>query len=310
MYQIFYPAYADKIFHKGKGGNIYQLDTIKKLIAIYKKLKLENNFKINKINISDDSLMKYAHSKMLLNAYKTGKPLRLAESSGIQWNSDYYWKWLVNKSWAATKACTSAINNKVSLALHDGGHHAEFKSGFGFCPINSMVITAKHLIKTKKLKRVAILDLDIHYANGTHSLVYDNQQILSTDIWKFKLDKWHFTKNGKNIYHLKIENLEQYWKALQKALSKINEFKPDIVLYYMGLDVLGGDSKGGIENFNSTELLKRENIVKKHLESMAVPYCIFIGGGYVNYKQDKNKSKRDFDYLIDLFVKSIKIHLN
>ena len=306
MIKAFFPAKTERIFHRGKYGNVYRLDSIERVVQITNRLRFEKGYDVREVDVKDDSLLKIAHSPNLINSYLTGKPIKLAQGSGILWQDDFY-PWLVNKSWSSVLATKEALESGRSIAIQDGGHHAEYASGHGFGPINNMVIAAKYLLENKVAKKICILDLDVHYANGTHSLVENNDRILSLDLWKYKLDKWKFTRNSKNILGSKVNKVAEYFTNLKILLHEAERFNPDIVLYYLGLDVLNSDRIGGISGFNSNILLKREQMVAKFVEDTKLPICIYIGGGYIDHSEPEAEVRKKFKHLIDLYLRSIKI---
>lgn len=63
------------------------------------------------------------------------------------------------------------INGKGAVAPCSGFHHAGYDFGGGFCTFNGLMVTALSLLQRQKVKRVAILDLDMHYGNGTQDII-------------------------------------------------------------------------------------------------------------------------------------------
>ncbi len=64
------------------------------------------------------------------------------------------------------------INNAYCL-VRPPGHHAEFNQGMGFCIFNNIALTAFHLQKKWNLKKIAIIDYDVHHGNGTQVLNFN-----------------------------------------------------------------------------------------------------------------------------------------
>jgi acetoin utilization deacetylase AcuC-like enzyme len=63
-------------------------------------------------------------------------------------------------------------------AVRPPGHHAETSTAMGFCFFGNVVIGARHALEAHGLKRVAILDFDVHHGNGTQDLVWHDARIL------------------------------------------------------------------------------------------------------------------------------------
>lgn len=66
------------------------------------------------------------------------------------------------------------------------GHHAESRRVGGFCLFNNIAITARHLQRTHGLKRIAIIDFDVHHGNGTQEIFYADPDILFISMHLFQ----------------------------------------------------------------------------------------------------------------------------
>jgi len=302
--KAFYPQGTDKILHVGEKGNSYYLDAIDIPLRIHQELIKNPSVEVVEVDSRDDSVLSNSHSRELLESYKTGEPRELAESSGLMWNEAFY-RYIVNTAWVSINAFKEAVQSGKSVAITQGGHHAEYEIGRGFGPIGNMIIAAKELISSGEVERVAILDLDVHFANGTHSLVYKNDNILSCDLWKYKLPYWKYTPNNKNVYHLKVIDSKDYKNKLTKMFDKVINFNPDLLIIFNGLDVLGSDRTGGIPGFNEAELDYRNKSVGKFIKENDYPTSIFTGGGYIDYSKPEDVVVQAKNTLTKLYVKSI-----
>ena len=65
------------------------------------------------------------------------------------------------------------------------GHHALPNRAMGFCFFNNLAIAASWLIQKKGLKRVMVIDWDLHHGNGTQNIFYDSAQLLYTSTHQF-----------------------------------------------------------------------------------------------------------------------------
>ena len=63
-------------------------------------------------------------------------------------------------------------------AVRPPGHHAEKQKAMGFCVYNNVAVGAYYLLEKYKLKKVAIIDFDVHHGNGTQDIFYDNEKVL------------------------------------------------------------------------------------------------------------------------------------
>ena len=304
MTRAYYPSKIEKIWHQGSAGNRYQLDSINRTIRLHDKLSKQADVTIMSVDQPDDSILHLAHSSSLIETYRTGHPRDLAESSGVQWQPDLL-GWAVNTAWSHIYASEHALKHGSALALADGGHHAEFDKGYGFCPINSLIIAAKYMIERHGLRKIAIIDLDVHYGNGTHSLALNDNRIRSYDLWRYRLDKWSFTANQEQIQHYQISDADEYFERLTQLITAIRASRPELLLYYMGLDVLDSDRMGGVPEFRQGELIRRERQVQTLAHDAEIPLVVSIGGGYINYQTTTEEIDRQRQTMDDNFISSL-----
>ena len=97
--------------------------------------------------------------------------------------------WMSPASFSAAELAAGAVfsgmdtvlngsQQRVFCAVRPPGHHAERDSAMGFCLLNSVAIAAIAALDHAEVKRVAILDFDVHHGNGTVDVCRDHPQIL------------------------------------------------------------------------------------------------------------------------------------
>jgi len=69
-------------------------------------------------------------------------------------------------------------SNNAFVLCRPPGHHAEYERAFGFCFINNIAVAANHLVQTRGINRVMIIDYDAHHGNGTQNTFYSSNQVL------------------------------------------------------------------------------------------------------------------------------------
>lgn len=73
---------------------------------------------------------------------------------------------------AMLAAAHEVLRNKaVAITPVSGFHHATYDEAFGFCTFNGLIVTARVLKAAGLVKRIGILDCDVHYGDGTHALI-------------------------------------------------------------------------------------------------------------------------------------------
>ncbi|MDB4226746.1 histone deacetylase family protein [Candidatus Pelagibacter sp.] len=177
--------------------------------------------------------------------------------------------------------------NNAFCAVRPPGHHAEKNKAMGFCIYNNVAVGANYLINKYKLKKVAIIDFDVHHGNGTQDIFYDNEKVLYISTHQYPYYPGSGTSHEKGKYN-NILNIplpagttsEEYLNAYEFVLKKIKEFKPEFILLSAGFDAHKDDPLAQLQ----LESKDFYNITKRTLE-LSKQYCdgkvvSILEGGY------------------------------
>ncbi len=85
---------------------------------------------------------------------------------------------------AATDAVMAGELENAFCAVRPPGHHACRDRAMGFCFINNVAVAAKYALERHGLKRVAIVDFDVHHGNGTEDIVAGDDRILMVSFYQ------------------------------------------------------------------------------------------------------------------------------
>lgn len=134
------------------------------------------------------------------------------------------------------------------------GHHAEKEVGMGFCLFNNVAIAAHYARKRYGLKRILIIDWDVHHGNGTENAFYDDPEVLFISIHQ----ESNFPPNRGMIEDIGTDKGQGfnvniplpagtgnagYLHAIEQIIKPIaNQFKPELVLVSAGQDPSPFDS--------------------------------------------------------------------
>ena len=135
------------------------------------------------------------------------------------------------------------------------GHHAERGRAMGFCLFNSVAIAAMSLVDTD-LKRVAILDWDVHHGNGTQRIFEEDPRVLYVSLHQSPLypGTGSARESGRGPGRGTTLNLplaagsdDRDWLGAleQKALPTLEDFAPELILISAGFDAHALDPVGG-----------------------------------------------------------------
>jgi len=177
-------------------------------------------------------------------------------------------------------ACNFALESGVSLNIAGGTHHAFADRGEGFCLLNDMCVAANYLIHEKSIKKILIIDLDVHQGNGTAKIMENETRVFT------------FSMHGANNYPFRKEKSdldiglldgctgEQYLSILNDTLPKlIKQLKPDFAFYLAGVDILETDKLGKLK-VSLSDCKQRDHIVFTQLKKHKIPVVVALGGGY------------------------------
>ena len=180
------------------------------------------------------------------------------------------------------------INNKRAFcAVRPPGHHAETTRANGFCFINNIAVAARHIQKNYKIKKVAIIDFDVHHGNGTQEIFYNDNSVAYASTHEFPLFPGTGAENETgvgNIFNAPIKsgtNGIEFLKIFEnKILTPLDKFKPEVILISAGFDAHIRDPLANI-NLESSDYFK---ITKKILELANIHskgrIISFFEGGY------------------------------
>jgi acetoin utilization deacetylase AcuC-like enzyme len=138
-------------------------------------------------------------------------------------------------------------------AVRPPGHHAERETAMGFCFFGSVAVAAKHALEFHGLKRVAILDFDVHHGNGTQDLVEDDARILFCSSHQMPLypgtGAAHETGVG-NVVNVPLPDgcgsskFRAAWE--REVFPRVEAFKPELLLISAGFDAHADDPLAGV----------------------------------------------------------------
>jgi acetoin utilization deacetylase AcuC-like enzyme len=90
-----------------------------------------------------------------------------------------------------TIACTQhALEHGIAMNIAGGTHHAFTNRGEGFCLLNDIAMAANHLLTERLVKKIVVVDLDVHQGNGTAEIFRDDHRVFT------------FSMHGANNYPL------------------------------------------------------------------------------------------------------------
>ena len=178
------------------------------------------------------------------------------------------------------ECCLKALDNGVSLNVAGGTHHAFSNKGEAFCLLNDQAIAAQHLINKFNIKKILIIDLDVHQGNGTAQIFRQNKKVFTFSMHGKKNYPFQKIKGDLDVELLDGTVDKQYLDILDEKLNIIfDKIKPEFVFYLSGVDILKTDKLGRL-NISIEGCKLRDEIVLNKCFENNIPIQCSMGGGY------------------------------
>lgn len=180
-----------------------------------------------------------------------------------------------------TIACARhALSAGVAMNLAGGTHHAFADRGEGFCVFNDVAVAIAQLRDERLVRRVAIIDLDVHQGNGTHALFQSDAETYTFSMHGRR--NYPFTKVAGTL-DIELEDGTDdvtYLTLLATALPRVlRDARADMVFFLAGADPHEGDRLGRLR-LTHDGLQRRDAMVLEMCREVGLPVAITIAGGY------------------------------
>lgn len=198
------------------------------------------------------------------------------------------WQAVLRAAGAAVAATDAVIDGQAAnafCAVRPPGHHATRDQAMGFCFFNNVAIAARHALDVRGLKRVAIVDFDVHHGNGTEDIIAGDDRMLMVSLFQHPLYPYSGSvPKGTNMINVPIppytkggevrEMIEAMW------MPRLEAFKPQMVFVSAGFDAHREDELGqlGLVEADYEWITRRiKDVADRHAQGRIVS-C--LEGGY------------------------------
>ncbi len=195
---------------------------------------------------------------------------------------------------AVTEGVDQIMRGKVSSAFafsRPPGHHATKDRGMGFCIFNNVAIAAKYLQNKYGIKRILIVDFDVHHGNGTQDIFYSDKTVFYFSIHQHPFYPGSGRPNEKGSgegygYTLNIDlpkgaGDEEFIHGLKSQLiPAMDKFKPEFILISTGFDAHENDLLGQLK-YSNNGYKQATDILSTIAQKYASNRLLFVlEGGY------------------------------
>jgi acetoin utilization deacetylase AcuC-like enzyme len=233
-----------------------------------------------------DEELRLAHDSDYLARVGTGQLARREELAlGLPWSRALLER--ARRSVGATlQAADAALTDGVAANVGGGTHHAFADCGRGFCVFNDVVVATRALRRAGRVRRVLVVDLDVHQGDGTHAAFLNDPETFTFSVNGFR--NYPFLRmpgdleldladgTGDDAY------LDGVARLLPQAAARA---RPDLCFYLAGADPYEGDRLGRLA-LSRAGLAARDELVRDTLARAGVATCVTLAGGYADPIED------------------------
>lgn len=169
----------------------------------------------------------------------------------------------------AGAAYTAYMTGLNTVSPTSGFHHAEHGQGMGFCTFNGLMVAALKLKQKTNVGKIAIIDIDMHYGNGTDDII----RKLGID-W---INHYTFGENLQYDHEVKAFK-SNAWMARLPGIIDATIQGCGVIFYQAGADPHVDDPFGGA--LTTAQLKERDTIVFTLAKEMGIPVVWNLAGGY------------------------------
>lgn len=212
--------------------------------------------------LASTEILELAHDRMHVAAMRgLAEELREQEAAGgmdhLHIDPDtsmnrYTWNAVLRGAGAAIAATDAVIGGELEnafCAVRPPGHHATRSRAMGFCIMNNVAVAARYALDRHGLKRVAVVDFDVHHGNGTEDILSGDERVLMVGIFQHPFYPYSgFESHADNMVNVPVpaytrgpairELIQKHW------LPRLEAFQPEMIFVSAGFDAHREDDLG------------------------------------------------------------------
>ena len=186
---------------------------------------------------------------------------------------------------AATEAVMAGELENAFCCVRPPGHHAMRSQAMGFCFFNNVAIAAKYALQRYDIKRVAVVDFDVHHGNGTENILAGDERALMVSIFQHPFYPYCGDKDAApNMLNVPVaaytsgmdirDIVEMVW------IPRLEQFKPEMIFISAGFDSHREDDMGqlGMTEQDYAWITLRMKDVARRFAHKRIVSC--LEGGY------------------------------
>jgi acetoin utilization deacetylase AcuC-like enzyme len=184
------------------------------------------------------------------------------------------------------EAARDALDHGAGINLAGGTHHAFAERGEGFCVFNDVAVAIRVLQRAGRVRRVAIVDLDVHQGNGTARIFAGDPAVSTFSLHGEKNYPFHKEQSRLDVGLPDGCEDQAYLDALDRHLAPVlASARADLVFYLAGADPFAGDRFGRLR-LTLDGLRTRDRMVFSACRARGLPVVLTLSGGYARDLDD------------------------
>ncbi|GGR32559.1 histone deacetylase family protein [Deinococcus ruber] len=220
------------------------------------------------------------HDPLWLRRWRRGEvSAREQREFGLPWSPG-----VVERARRAAGGSVAALHDALQVGwginLAGGTHHAFADRAEGFCLLNDAALLTRLALDEGWARRVAIVDLDVHQGNGTAALLKEEARAFTLSVHGER--NYPFRKEQSSLDIGLGDGVQdgEYLDVLtRQVLPALEAFRPDLLLYLAGVDVLAGDRFGRFA-LTLGGVRERNRAVLGWAKAADIPVVTMTAGGY------------------------------
>lgn len=198
---------------------------------------------------------------------------------------------------ATLEACRAALAEGAAANLGGGTHHAYPDHGEGYCVFNDVAVAARAMQAEGRLRRVVVLDCDVHQGNGTAAIFAGDNSVFTFSVHGQKNFPFHKEQGDLDIALPDGSGDAAYLAAVEEGTRQaLERANADFAIYIAGADPFEGDRLGRMA-VSKAGLGRRDRLALGMCRAAGLPVVIVMGGGYARQIED----------IIDIQIETIRV---
>ncbi len=182
-------------------------------------------------------------------------------------------------------AARTALDDGVAVNLAGGTHHAFADRGEGFCVFNDVAVAIGALQHEGRIRRAAVIDLDVHQGNGTAAIFERDDSVFTLSVHGESNYPFHKERSDLDIALPDGTGDEPWLDAIERGVRVALAGGAEIVFFVAGVDAWEHDRLGRL-SVSREAMAARDQLVFDLCFERGVPVAVSMAGGYAEHPED------------------------